>query len=420
MSQQRVVGVGIIGAGGRGIHSLGGSMARTFPEGGLLVTALHDIVPDHMRAARGHLTRSYREQEVGCDPALYDSAEELINDPNVDLIVITSHTCDHRQAAVPALRSGKKVYCDKPLAVTVEDAIAIRRAEIETGNSLLMGFTRRYEDAWRKAFELVEEGALGEVKMLEIREMIDFWHFFQNWHRRRQWSGGGLMDKCSHHADVFNWFSGSHAVKAHGFGGIGVFHPDPDSPLCCSECDRECPWRSRAVPKDAHQIAIPAVSDSAYGAEAEERFRRDTCVFRPGADDVDHAAIRFLFENGVVASLQYAIFCPSPENRRSGDDETLEIIGSRGRLRLVRYEGRIELIGDHGRRREMLDFSDRPEFMAGHFGADLELAREMRRFADGAPPVHGLEATRMIVASQQSLALDGESIRMRDIPDAMP
>lgn len=417
----KTVGVGIIGAGGRGIRCIARNMAESCNNTGFRVVALCDINPDNL-AASSELIRNYFEKNgVSTDPMTYDRPEPLINNPRVDLIVITSHSCDHKEAAVPALKSGKKVYCDKPLAHTAEDAVAIRLAERETNNPMLLGFTRRYERVWREARRLVDEGTIGDVKMVEARLLIPYQHYFQTWHRRRKWSGGGLMDKCSHHMDVFNWFTGAPAEEVHGYGGVAVFKPDPHAPLRCSQCDRDCPWRAVETKESKSQDEILAVSESAYTGDTAERFRWDTCVYRPGADDVDHTSIHFHHANGCLSTLQYAIFCPPRTDARSGDHETFEIVGDSGRMRIVRNEGRIELIGDHGARRENLDFSDDPEFMQGHFGADLELIREMYRFVEGTPPLinghEGCESTRMIIAAQKSIDC-GKPVALSEITGA--
>lgn len=100
-------------------------MAERSAETGFRVTALCDRNPGRMVEACTVIQQQYANQGVEVAPRLYDKGLNLIADPGVDLVVITSITDTHREFAVPALHSGKKVYCDKPLAHNVEDAIAI-------------------------------------------------------------------------------------------------------------------------------------------------------------------------------------------------------------------------------------------------------------------------------------------------------
>lgn len=389
-------------------------MAESCRETGLRVTALCDRNETRMAEATDYLTAKFAAQEVYVSPTPYASVADLVAAPDVDFVVVTTHTNAHRDAAVTALHSGKKVYVDKPLSHTAEDAAAIVQAEQAAGNPLIMGFTRRYEAPWRKAYDLLQEGVIGDLKMMLLRDVIPFWHYYQTWHRRRKWSGGGLMDKSSHHADVFNWFSASRATQVCGFGGRDVFKPDPGAPPSCRVCERDCPYRAQASKKPSQEEVIRV--GTSWEEESQEQFRKDNCVYLPGADAYDRAAINFAFANGVVATLIYCIFAP-----RTEDQETFELIGTRGRMVLVRHRGTIELIGDRGERREMIDCK-RDDFQGSHFGADLELVREMRQFCDGKPPLvggrDGLEATRMIVASLLSLDEGGRTVRMTEIADA--
>lgn len=270
-----------------------------------------------LEISKAKLKEQFALSGIVCDPILTHSAEELISHSAVDIIIITTPTHLHRENAVMELRSGKKVYLDKPLAQTAEDAVAIVETSAETGNPLVTGFARRYEAPWRKLFSLLEEGAIGNLKMMQVRAVIPYWHYFQTWHRRREWSGGGLMDKSSHHCDVFNGFARDHVFQANAFGGRSVFLPREDAPLGCRECtDLECPYRVKwTQPKS--QDEMTSSEPYAFDEEQKEMHRKDNCVYRPGSDCIDHASIHFAYANGVVAHLWYAIFCP-----RAEDEET--------------------------------------------------------------------------------------------------
>ncbi|MBL4557920.1 MAG: hypothetical protein JKP98_15030 [Rhodobacteraceae bacterium] len=108
--------------------------------------------------------------------------------------------------------------------------------------------------------------------------------------------------------------------------------------------------------------------------------RNDTCVYRPGADIDDHAVVTVQYDGGLVATLFFAIFGPWSE-----DQETLEIVGDSGRLRMERHSGDIDLVEAYGHARSTIRFPN-PERGSSHFGADLALVRRLRAFVDGHPP----------------------------------
>jgi predicted dehydrogenase len=417
MPEPTTFGVGIIGLGVRGLYSLARLMADTYPETGLQITALCDRNPRRMEEARDVIRSRYAQRGVEVRPRLYEEGQALIRDPEVDLVAVTSITDTHRAFAVPALQAGKRVYCDKPLAQNAEDAIAIVEAEAESENPLIMGFTRRYEDAWLKAYDLLQAGAIGDLVMLQVRDIIPYHRYLTAWWRRRAWSGGALNDKGSHLFDVFNWFTGERALKVHGFGGRSVVEPDPGAPRRCSECARDCPYRRRS-----YESKLPAAMDmvphigSSWLEEDEEKFMDDVCVYAPGSDLYHNGSIHFQYPDQVVASYFYSIFGPEAE-----DQETLELVGKEGRIRLTRQTGEVDLIAEYGKRHEVFDCRGE-HFQDSHFGADRALIYELRRFCEGASPLvsaaAGLEATRMVMAALRSMDAGGKTVVMSEVPDA--
>jgi predicted dehydrogenase len=408
--------VGIIGLGTRGTHALARNMAETYPEHRLRVTALHDRNPQRTREAADELVAQYAAVGAEVAPTLHEDGQALIADDEVDLVMVVSITDTHREYAVPALESGKRVYCDKPLAHTVEDAAAIVEAEQRTANPLIMGFTRRYEDPWRTAAQLLADGAIGRLQFLQVRDMIPYHRYLTGWWRRREWSGGALNDKGSHLFDVFNWMTGERPLRVAATGSRRALTEPEGHADRCHRCELVCPYRRRAfgtgapVAEDVFTHAGPS-----WLAETDERYVDDTCVYAPGTDLWHGGSVQFTYPDGVVGSYLYTIF-----GQEADDEETLEMVGSEGRIVLTRATGEVRLIAEHGERREVLDRRG-PHFTDSHFGADKALMADLRAFALGAPPPvsarDGLEATRMVVAAHRSMEAGGRSLEMEEILD---
>ena len=322
-------------------------------------------------------------------PKFYSDPIDLINDDAVDVIVITTPTASHAEATIPALKSGKKVYLDKPIAHNLEDSVAIRQTEAETNNPMIMGFTRRYEKPWLDLYDIVESGMIGDLKMMLIRAVLPYAFYFQTWHRTRAVSGGALNDKGSHYTDVFNWFAKSRATKVNAFGGKNVFMERDDAPKFCAECDWDCAYRADQVRPDTQDQMKGAV-DKSYETETDPLKRKDNCVYKPGADIFDHAAIHYQYENGIVANLFYSIYGP-----QSDDEETLELVGTKGRLILTRLRGEIDVVTDYGEKRNEVIHCKSEAFETSHFGADRVLVQEIAKFARGeTSPVNGWHGTQ--------------------------
>ena len=122
-----------------------------------------------------------------------------------------------------------------------------------------MGFTRRYEQPWIELYNLLKSGVIGDLKMMLIRSVIPYTHYFMTWHRTRALSGGALNDKASHYTDVFNWFAGGHCLQVNAFGGRNLFEVREDAPEFCAVCDD---WTlvliERSWSKREHRIRLEA------------------------------------------------------------------------------------------------------------------------------------------------------------------
>ncbi|MFT5469544.1 MAG: putative dehydrogenase [Verrucomicrobiales bacterium] len=412
--------VGIIGTGSRGITCIGRQIAEQSRELDITITAFCNRTESRMQIALDDLNATAAAASNDpFAPKFYSDPNELINDDNVDLIVVTSPTAAHAEATIPALRSGKKVYLDKPIAHTLEDSVAIRQAEHETQNPMIMGFTRRYEKPWLDLRELIASGVIGDLKMMLMRAVLPYSFYFQTWHRSRAVSGGALNDKGSHYTDVFNWFAdGSRATQVNAFGGRNVFQEREDAPEFCATCDWDCAYRTSEAMPDTQDQMKGAV-DKSYETETDPLKRKDNCVYKAGADIFDHASIHYQYNNGIVATIFYTVYGPQAD-----DEETLELVGTKGRVILTRLRGEIDLVTDYGEKRREVIHCKSKAFETSHFGADRKLVQEIAKFArTGETPVsgwHGMEATRMILGALQSIDNGGQTVKMSELIDGPP
>ncbi|MGI6546587.1 MAG: Gfo/Idh/MocA family protein [Fastidiosipilaceae bacterium] len=108
--------------------------------------------------------RSIAEQ---LDCAFYETGEELINAPEIDAVVVTTSDQYHEQFVMAAIKAGKPVFCEKPLAPQADGAKRIVDAEVAGGKHLVqVGFMRRYDAGYRQMKEALDNRVLGEPLML--------------------------------------------------------------------------------------------------------------------------------------------------------------------------------------------------------------------------------------------------------------
>lgn len=93
----------------------------------------------------------------------YASYEEMLADPRIDAVSVCSANTAHADMTVAALRAGKHVLCEKPMATTLADCELMVQAARETGKTLMIDQNQRLAAAHRKAKALIAEGAIGRV-----------------------------------------------------------------------------------------------------------------------------------------------------------------------------------------------------------------------------------------------------------------
>jgi predicted dehydrogenase len=212
---------------------------------------------------------------------------------------------------------------------------------------------------------------------------------------------------------VFNWFAGDgRATKVNAFGGRNVFIEEEGAPEFCTVCDRDCPYRAGEAMPDTQDQMKGAV-DRSYETETDPLKRKDNCVYKSGADIFDHASIHYQYDNGIVANIFYTVYGPQAD-----DEETLEIVGTKGRVILTRLRGEIDIVTDYGEKSHEVIHCKSDDFESSHFGADRKLVQEIAAFARGkASPVDGgagLEATKMILAALDSIDQGGVTVDLEN------
>jgi predicted dehydrogenase len=102
------------------------------------------------------------------------SWEDLLGDPEVDAVANLNALEGHFEPTLAAIRAGKAVFCEKPLAATLDDARTLRDAAEEAGVTNAVGFNYRYVPAVALAKELLDAGRLGELRHYRALYLQDY------------------------------------------------------------------------------------------------------------------------------------------------------------------------------------------------------------------------------------------------------
>jgi predicted dehydrogenase len=147
------IGIGVIGVGARGNTTMRGLHWLKGVGSKIEIVAVCDAYRPRMEtAAEGYKAKGYRDHR------------ELLADPNVDAVFITSPDHHHGQQSIDAIRAGKDVYCEKPITHWRQFDLLKRTVEVASGSDRVfqLGTQGMSDSAWGQMKKLVKQGLIGQ------------------------------------------------------------------------------------------------------------------------------------------------------------------------------------------------------------------------------------------------------------------
>jgi len=195
----RKIGIGVVGMGW-----MGNAHARAYLQA---ADRFRGEIPQPrlMACADAVLSRAEEaRQHFGFERAA-TAWQEVVADPAVEAIDITTSNDSHREIAVAAAAAGKHIYCEKPVGRNPEETAEIERAARAAGVMTFVGHNYRWAPLVQYARELLAQGELGQILNYRGRFFVGYAsnpHAVRSWRFQRQQAGwGALGDLMSHVAD---------------------------------------------------------------------------------------------------------------------------------------------------------------------------------------------------------------------------
>lgn len=154
----------------------------------------------------------------GCK--VYGSYEELLADPEIDAVSVCVANSAHAKISIAAMKAGKHVLCEKPMAITLEECEEMVRTSKECGKYLMIGQNQRLAKAHIKAKELIGQGAIGKVltfrttfghggpETWSVDPGKDVWFF-----DKTKAAMGAMADLGIHKTDLLQYLTGEKIVE---------------------------------------------------------------------------------------------------------------------------------------------------------------------------------------------------------------
>jgi len=287
--------VGLIGLGRMG-RVYGAYLAERVP--GARLTAVADRNPG--------VARSFgSEYDV---PKTYESHHDLLDDKDIQAVVIVTSTSTHQEVVVDAARSGKAVFCEKPISLTVEGAREMIAAVERAGVFFHMAFQRRFDAGYMAAKKKVDDGAIGSPVMFTsisrdpYRPPLEFCD--------PKASGGLIADMGAHDFDLARWYMGE-VKTVHAIGGT-LAYPEMKTVGDIDNAIIDLVFENDAL--GAVQLSRNAVFGydiraDIWGTKGSIQigYHRQTPILMMTAEGITHDVVPYFmerFENAYVAQIK--------------------------------------------------------------------------------------------------------------------
>ena len=172
-------------------------------------------------ASRDRARAAASAEELGISTA-YDSYESLLSADDIDAVYIPLPNDLHAEWTMKAAAAGKHILCEKPLALSAQQATEMARACEEAGVKLAEAFMYRHHPTWVEAVRLVRSGAIGEL------QAVQSWFSYynddpENIRNRPEHGGGAIMDIGSYNINASRMLFDAEPVRVEA-----VVRRDPD------------------------------------------------------------------------------------------------------------------------------------------------------------------------------------------------
>lgn len=235
---ERIVRIGIIGCGGiaNGKHM---PSLKALPN--VEMVAFCDLIVSKAEKAA---------KEYGTENAIvYSDYTQLLADETIEVVHVCTPNKSHAEISIAAMKAGKHVMCEKPMAKSAADALAMVKTAEETGKKLTIGYQHRHKPESTFLKKSINRGDLGEIyyaKALAVRRRgTPNWGVFLN---EEEQGGGPLIDIGTHSLDLTLWMMNNYKPKM----VVGTKYKKLTNPDCGN------PWG----PWDVNEHTL---EDSAFG-----------------------------------------------------------------------------------------------------------------------------------------------------------
>ncbi len=304
----------------------------------------------------------------------FERWEELLDRPRLaDVVVNTLMDRLHIASSLKALDLGYHMLLEKPMAVTLQDCIAIDDFRKANSRIVSVCHSLRYHAVYREVKKLIDSGTIGRVisiDQLEGVEPVHQSHSFVrgNWSKESE-STFMLLAKSCHDIDVLIYLVGDECARVTSFGKLSYFNKANKPDGAPGRCSDGCPHEAECSCSALRIYGKPEFWGQYLGLDRVSQAERDAfvatsdhgrCVYDSDNDVVDHQVVNFEFAGGATGTFTMTAFAPLGRQ--------LRVHGTHGYLTAHTETRKIEFCSfSNGAKLHTIQV---PEEGGGHVGGD--------------------------------------------------
>lgn len=207
-----------------GVGNIGSAHAKRFLNGEIengILTAVCDLKPERLEAVK--------VSEGAESVATFTAYAEMFASGLCDAVIVAVPHYYHPPICIDAMRAGLHVVCEKPAGVYTAQVKQMNAVAEGCDVLFTMMFNQRTNCHFRKMKEMIEEGAIGEIK--RVNWIITDWYRSQSYYDSGDWratwrgeGGGVLFNQSPHNIDLLQWVTGMMPRRIHSFCHFGKWH----------------------------------------------------------------------------------------------------------------------------------------------------------------------------------------------------
>lgn len=383
-----MIKLGVVGLGGRIRHVIN-RVLKTLAED---VHVVGVVDPDR-EGARARLDEADRN-----DVVFYDDLDSMVRKGGLDGLAVGTRCNLHAPYAIQAAAYDLPLFLEKPVAIDMDQAVALKKAFSNSRCPVVVGFPLRVSPVCELTAESIRAGFAGRPEHILAVNYVSYGTgYFGGPYRNNKVTHGLLLQKATHDLDYMMYLMDSPIVRVAAMASYGrVFGGDKPPGLRCSACDEAdtCP----ESPANRRKSGNPDAKDHlcVFGSDlgTPETFMNE---------DADNVLVQFA--NGAQGSYTQVFFARRDSNARGAT-----ITGYKGTLSFDFHSGECRRVHHHRPFTETVRAQDTSG--GGHFGGDHELASDFLDLIRGkirtsrTPIETGLRSVYTCLAARESSLTD--------------